>query len=70
VEISQSVSTILFSAASLSIIGNTFIVIGVNPERLGVVTRQILKWVRVREGKEWEWEGKTPQVSKQIDATV
>jgi hypothetical protein len=32
----------------------------------GVVTPQILKWVmvrdrvRVREGKEWEWEGKTP----------
>ena len=22
-----------------------------------------------RKGKEWEWEGRTPQVSKQIDAT-
>jgi hypothetical protein len=33
---------------------------------------QILVWVRVRvmEGKEWEWEGKTPRFRKQIDATV
>jgi hypothetical protein len=47
--------------------------IGLNPGGLEGRGPQILKWVRVRvkEGKEWEWEGKTPaQVSQQIDATV
>jgi hypothetical protein len=39
---------------------------GVNPGGLGVVTPQILKWVRVRVGKEWEWEGKTPRFQNRL----
>jgi hypothetical protein len=35
---------------------------------LGVGGRdpQIFKWVRVREGKEWEWEGKTPRLQNRL----
>jgi hypothetical protein len=33
---------------------------------LGGRDPQILKWVRVREGKEWEWEGKTPRFQNRL----
>jgi hypothetical protein len=40
--------------------------IGVNPGGRRGRDPQILKWVRVREGKEWEWEGKTPMFQNRL----